>query len=110
MKLLLDQNLSFRLIPKLDSLFPASKHVKDFGLTEDDDQRIWDLAADQGFTIVTKDADFQSRSLLHGSPPKVIQLRLGNCSTRRILDVLTDQQDDIRRFFDDPDVSLLVIE
>jgi len=79
-------------------------------LTKDDDQRIWHLAADQGFTIVTKDADFQSRSLLYGHPPKVIQLRVGNCSTRRILDLLTDEQDEIRQFFEDPAVSLLVIE
>ncbi len=39
MKLLFDQNLSQRLISSLSDYFPHSKHVKDFGLTGDDDYR-----------------------------------------------------------------------
>jgi len=54
MKLLLDQNLSFKLIGKLCKFFPGSKHVKDFGLIGSDDEAIWRLAADQRFIIVTK--------------------------------------------------------
>lgn len=110
MKLLLDQNLSFRLLAKVEGLFPSSRHVKDFGLTGDDDERIWNLARDQGFAIVTKDYDFQSRSLVYGHPPKVIQLRTGNCSTGEILNVLTREEAVIRAFLDDPNEALLVIE
>jgi len=44
MKLVFDPNLSFKLAPILDSVFPGSKHVKDFGLTGNDDEAIWELA------------------------------------------------------------------
>jgi predicted nuclease of predicted toxin-antitoxin system len=110
MKLLLDQNISFRLVAKLDPMFPGSKHIKDFDLTGDNDQEIWDLAAKQDFAIVSKDSDFQSRSLLYGHPPKVIQLRVGNCSTTHIFDVLTKKQDAIKQFLEDSTESLLVLE
>ena len=110
MKLLLDQHLSFRLVPQLDRIFPFSKHVKDFGLTDKDDRQIWDLARDEGFAIVSKDSDFQSRSLVHGHPPKVIQLRIGNCPTSHILDLITKEETIIKQFLDDPSESLLVLE
>ena len=33
---------------------------------------------------MSKDSDFQQRSLLYGHPPKFIWLRLGNCPTQTI--------------------------
>ena len=65
-------------------IFLGLKHVKDFGLTGNDDEAIWQLASEQSFVIVSKDSDFLHRSLLRGHPPKVIQLRVGNCSTHHI--------------------------
>jgi hypothetical protein len=50
-KVLIDQNLSFRLLDALSSRFPGSCHVRDVGLTGDDDERIWRLAKDEGFTF-----------------------------------------------------------
>ncbi|MEP6671991.1 MAG: DUF5615 family PIN-like protein [Chthoniobacter sp.] len=80
MKLLFDQNLSFRLPRLLADLYPDSVHVRDVGLYEADDGVIWEYAKARGFCIVSKDSDFQQRSLLLGAPPKFIWLRLGNCS------------------------------
>ena len=54
MKLLLDQNLSFRLINQLSKTFPGSKHVKDFGLTEADDEQIWGYAAKNSTLLFRK--------------------------------------------------------
>ncbi len=54
MKLLLDQHLSFRLLTSLDLEFPGSKHVKDFKLTQVDDEVIWRFASENGFVIVFK--------------------------------------------------------
>ena len=84
MKLLFDQNLSGGLIARLDDLYPESRHVKTAGLAEATDLDVWLFAQQQGFTIVSKDSDFQQRSLLFGAPPKVVWLRVGNCSTGRI--------------------------
>lgn len=74
MKLLFDQNLSPRLVRLLADLFPGSTHVRDVGLGEADDVTIWTYAGLHGYTIVSKDSDFQQRSLLNGAPPKFIWL------------------------------------
>lgn len=64
MKLLLDQNLAPRLVAALATLYPDSTHVREVGLATADDNVVWRYAADQGFTIVSKDADFHERSFL----------------------------------------------
>jgi predicted nuclease of predicted toxin-antitoxin system len=69
MKLLFDQNLSPRLPRLLSDLFPGSVHAREAGLTEADDTAIWDYAKVNGFVIVSKDSDFQQRSLLLGARP-----------------------------------------
>jgi len=97
-KALLDQNLSFRLVDVLLPRFPGSCHVRDVGLAGEDDERIWARAKAEGFIIVTKDNDFLARALVRGHPPQVIQVCLGNVSTRRIAEVLQSRADDIERF------------
>ncbi|MFM7109052.1 MAG: DUF5615 family PIN-like protein [Planctomycetaceae bacterium] len=98
MKVLIDQNLSFRLVDVLLPRFPGSCHVRDVGLAGEEDERIWRFAKDEGFVIVTKDNDFLSRALVRGHPPQVIQICLGNVSTRQIAEVLQARADDIQRF------------
>jgi predicted nuclease of predicted toxin-antitoxin system len=97
-KALLDQNLSFRLVEVMLSRFPGSLHVRDVGLTGDDDERIWAVAKSEGFVIVTKDNDFLSRALVRGHPPQVVQICLGNASTQRIANLLRARIDDIEQF------------
>ena len=80
MRLLFDQNLSPRLPRLLHDIFPDSIHVREVALHESDDSLVWDYAKENGYHIVSKDTDFQQRSLLLGAPPKFIWLRLGNCS------------------------------
>ena len=63
MKLLLDQNLSYRLLARLEPLFPGSTQVYRVGLEGADDLAIWEFARTQGFAIVTKDSDL---SAVHG--------------------------------------------
>ena len=109
MKLVLDQNLSFKLIPSLNQTFPGSKHVKDFGLTGRDDEAIWELAADQDFAIVSKDSDFLHKSLLRGHPPKVIQLQVGNCSTQHLRNLFIRDENIIKEFLSNPTEALLVM-
>jgi predicted nuclease of predicted toxin-antitoxin system len=84
MKLLFDQNLSFRLCQNTADLFPESNHVRLLELSEAGDRVLWDYAKANGFTIVSQDADFAEMAALLGSPPKVIWLRAGNQSTAAI--------------------------
>ncbi|MGA8499428.1 MAG: DUF5615 family PIN-like protein [Xanthobacteraceae bacterium] len=84
MKLLFDENLSFRLCERLEGLFPGSAQVRPLELGGADDRTIWDYAAAYDFTIVSLDADFAERAALIGPPPKVIWLRCGNQPTEII--------------------------
>jgi predicted nuclease of predicted toxin-antitoxin system len=81
MKLLFDENLSFRLCQQLSDLFPESSQVRLLGLERADDRAIWDFAKANGFTLATLDADFVEIASLRGPPPKVIWLRCGNQPT-----------------------------
>jgi len=84
LKLLFDENLSSRLVGALADQFPDSSHVSLVGLASATDQEIWAYAREHGFTVISKDDDFRSLSLVNGTPPKVIWLRIGNASTAGI--------------------------
>ena len=98
MKLLLDQNLSWRLVSELQELFPGSRHVREAGMDRADDVVVWEHAKREGFMILSKDSDFQQRSLLYGAPPQCIWLRIGNCSTTEIAKLIRKHAADIREF------------
>lgn len=85
MKLLLDENLSVRLLPELIGFYPNSAHVSRVGLHHSNDREVWQFARKEGFWIVTKDADFYEMALLYGPPPKIVWLRCGNQKSEIIL-------------------------
>ncbi len=100
MKLLLDENLSPRLVALLSDVYPGSQHVEDVGLDETDDAQVWAYAKAHGFAIVSRDSDFADMSALKGWPPKVIWIRLGNCRTAVIEMVLRNSVQAVHRFGD----------
>lgn len=69
----------------------------------------WEYARLNGFLIVSKDADMHDLSLLFGNPPKVIWLRLGNCSTTQAVSLLRREFEAIQAFYLDDTVSLLAL-
>ncbi len=109
MKLLFDENLSPKLPGLLTAVFPGSAHVREYGLLGRTDEEVWDYARSNGFTIVSKDSDFQQRSLLHGHPPKVVWLRLGNCTRQKLIQLITQHERDIRALDAEPHESVLVL-
>ncbi len=109
MKLLFDENLSPKLINRLSDLFPNSLHVRDVGMKATTDSVVWDYAKENNFMIVSKDADMHDLSLLLGKPPKVIWLRLGNCSTSQVENLLRRDFKAIKLFFEDDNLSLLAL-
>jgi predicted nuclease of predicted toxin-antitoxin system len=109
MKLLLDQNLSPRLALALREMHPGTVHVRERGLQAAEDAAIWALARAEGFVIVSKDADFLQMSFLFGPPPKVVWVRLGNCSTDQVLAVLLAERGRLAAFDADEDAGLLVL-
>src|SRR5437868_14795033 len=109
MRLLFDENLSPRLVGLLAAEFPGSEHVRNVGLAAAPDPAVWSYAATQGLVIVSKDSDFQHRALLLGHPPKVVWVRLGNCSTAAVAALLRARQADLVAFEADPTASLLAL-
>ncbi len=110
MKLLLDQNLAVSLVGRLADIFPDSSHVKLASLDTADDDAIWAYARDHGFTLVSKDSDFQPRSLLYGAPPKFVWLRTGNCPTAQIELLLREHSAVLHTFEQDARESHLILK
>jgi predicted nuclease of predicted toxin-antitoxin system len=108
-KLLFDQNLSNRLINDLEDCFPGSQHVRTAGLSQAEDEAVWEYARDNQLVIISKDADFHQRSFLYGAPPKVIWVRLGNCTTADIETILRNRLDEIRQFSSDDAATFLIL-
>ena len=109
MKLLFDQNLSDQLVTQLADLFPNSIHVKAVGLNMATDTELWNYARDNDYIIVSKDVDFSNRSAIHGFPPKVIWLRLGNCQTSIVENNLRKHYADIKEFVRNSSRGLLIL-
>ena len=93
MKLLLDENLSRRLVPFLQHDFPGTSQVVLLGMESASDKAVWERARADGYIIVTRDADFQELSLVWGAPPKVIRLRTNTPSRAAVLKLLLDNRE-----------------
>jgi predicted nuclease of predicted toxin-antitoxin system len=106
-KLLFDQNISPRLVLRLADIYPLASHVSLAGLDRATDDEVWAYAEANTFVIVTKDADFSDVSVLRGFPPKVVWLRLGNCTTTQIEQALRRGHAEISVFYGDPAAGLL---
>jgi predicted nuclease of predicted toxin-antitoxin system len=98
MKLLLDQNISYRVIKQLRPYFEEIHYVAEFGLTDALDFKIWEFAKLNGFTVVTFDEDFYNIQLIKGFPPKIIWFKTGNISKQQFIDFLIAQRDMIHSF------------
>jgi predicted nuclease of predicted toxin-antitoxin system len=109
MRLLFDQNLSFKLCQTVGDLFPGANHVRLLGLSEVEDRVLWDHAKANGFIIVSQDVDFAEMAALFGSPPKVIWLRAGNQSTAAISVLLRRHAKVIAEFSSDDSTACLEI-
>jgi predicted nuclease of predicted toxin-antitoxin system len=109
MKLLFDENLSPKLPPRLTDIFPESLHVRDIGMKATIDPIVWDYAKEHDLMIVSKDSDMHDLSLVLGNPPKVIWLRLGNCSTSQVEGLLRREFNAIELFYTDANLSLIAL-
>jgi predicted nuclease of predicted toxin-antitoxin system len=107
MKLLFDQNISFRVVKGLQKLYPLAKQVRELHLENSTDREIWEYAKMESYTIVTFDSDFYDLTLLLGIPPKVIWLRFGNTSTDNLIEILKENQSIITEFIENPEYSQL---
>lgn len=110
MRLLFDENISWRILKKTKPFFEACIHVNEIGKSNPlSDTEIWDYALKEQFIIVTNDEDFENLITLNGFPPKVILLRTGNQATNFLADKLIELQSKISDFALNKEHGLLEI-
>jgi len=109
MKLLFDQNISFRILVKLSDSFYDSRHVKTEDLINVTDLEIWDYAKHNEFTIVSQDSDFNDINLIKGFPPKIIWIKTGNLNTDEIAELFEKHQLEIEEFLIDESLGCFEI-
>lgn len=108
-KLLFDENLASRLVHDLADHYPNSAHVLSLDLGGAPDEELWERAGADGFVFVTKDEDFHRMSVMLGPPSKVVWIRLGNCATAEIAQLLRSHADAIEAFVPHPETSFLEV-
>jgi predicted nuclease of predicted toxin-antitoxin system len=109
MKLLFDQNISYRVVKKIIGTFPLAVSVSDVGLYEADDIPIWKYALKNDYTIVSQDDDFDNLYLAWGHPPKIIMVRTGNISNADLAQLLISRKDRIEIFMNNQNIGRLEI-
>jgi|SRR6266850_3443438 len=109
MKLFFDHHLFCKLVGRLADLFPNWEHVRNVSLHAADDRVVWEYARANGFAIVSKDKDFHQLRFLSGAPPKVVWVRLGNCTTTDIELALWRHHTDLLKFNADEEGAFLIV-
>ena len=72
MKLLIDQNISKRIIDSINDTFSDSIHVNSIADTTNTDNELWDYAIKNNFILVTTDSDFFNHCIVSEQSPKII--------------------------------------
>jgi predicted nuclease of predicted toxin-antitoxin system len=108
MKLLLDENISYRVLKIISSGFPDSIHVSDVSDLKQD-SAIFLFAKENQYSIVTFDEDFFELQTMKGYPPKVVWLRFGNSNNLKVANKLLDNQQKIKDLILDPDKGTIEI-
>lgn len=109
MKLLFDQNISYRILKDLPETYSGSSHIITEGLINSSDFTIWEYAKLHQFMIVTQDSDFNDIYLLKGFPPKILWFQTGNLRTNDLAIILKNQQNEIINFQNNEELGCLEI-
>jgi predicted nuclease of predicted toxin-antitoxin system len=107
--LLLDENLSRRLVPALQHRFPGSSQFSLLGLERATDQELCDFAAREGFVICSKDDDFHRLVIARNYQPKLVHLAMGNAGNDQILAALNAAAVAIDAALHDGDTGVVVV-
>ena len=109
MKFLIDNNLSFKLVLPLQDSFPGTAHIRSELSVTAEDPAIWEFAKKNNHILLTKDNDFDERSLVMGCPPKVVHLVCGNRTTLYLLNLILLRRETIINFAEQEEDCILKI-
>jgi predicted nuclease of predicted toxin-antitoxin system len=109
-RLLFDEPLSERLCDMLADVFPGSLHVRLLGHGGAEDATVWEVARSHDCLVVSKDEDFNRLAILRGAPPKFVWVRRGNCATREIATLLRQRHQEVVRFDEQDEATVLELK
>jgi predicted nuclease of predicted toxin-antitoxin system len=109
-KLLLDENLSRRLVPALQASFPGSSQVALLGLERATDAQLCAYAAEHRFVLCSKDNDFPRLVAARGYRPQLVHLALGNLSNDAVLSALLAAAGRLDAALAEPGVGVVIVE
>lgn len=113
MKFLLDENISKRIIPLVQTEFKDVDYLisSQTGLIAPvTDHAVWKFAKENGYHIITRDEDFMKLSMLFGLPPKVICLNTGNTTNQELAKIIVSNAEKIRQFVSHEEYGFLVLK
>lgn len=99
-KVLCDVHISYKVVRFFESNGHEAVHINDIleGYYTKDSE-ISRYADENGFTVMTKDADFKNSHLLENSPSRLLKISLGNIPTKRLIEILDANLDKIVAHF-----------
>ena len=110
MKLLLDENLSRRIVPALQARWPGSSQVTLLDLERATDAQLCAYPAQHGYVICSKDDDFHRLVAARGYRPRLVHVALGNATNGQILNALLDRADSIEAALAEAGTGVVVLE
>ena len=89
MKIWVDAQLSPAIAQWLTAMQGVeASALRDLGLRDAEDSRVFFAARHQGAIVMSKDRDFVDLVLKHGPPPQIIWITCGNTSNARLQQIL----------------------
>jgi predicted nuclease of predicted toxin-antitoxin system len=100
MKFIVDAQLPPALARFLTDKGEDVIHVLDVAMMESSDSEIWERAVKDNLVIITKDEDFQIRASVSTIFPKIVWVRIGNCSRKELLNYFEHHWKQIKQELD----------
>ncbi|MEX0271520.1 DUF5615 family PIN-like protein [Leptolyngbyaceae cyanobacterium UHCC 1019] len=90
MTIWVDAHLSPAIATWISSTFGVTAlALRDIGLRDAEDSKIFEVAKAQGIIFMTKDSDFVDLVERFGAPPQIIWLTCGNTSNAQLQEILS---------------------
>ena len=96
MKFIVDAQLPPALARFLASKGEDAIHVLDVQMMEPSDSQIWDFSLKNELVIITKDDDFQLRASVTANHPRIVWVRIGNCSKKVLIAFFDQKWDEVK--------------
>ncbi|UTW66119.1 DUF5615 family PIN-like protein [bacterium SCSIO 12643] len=110
MKLLIDQNISKRIIDSISDIFPGSLHITGTQLSNYSDLEVWNYALKNDFILISTDPEVFDRCVLSEDSPKTVFVFSEIMTTNKMEWALRINQEDIERFYNEDPASCLRIQ